>query len=72
MPTAAFCGPPHSESEVYYVKSSAIDVSPPRICDLMDRELKKVSLTTTTTTTQRADIPARWRITPDNSALELD
>gem|GEM_PF-4050407 len=24
MPKAAFCGLPHSESEVYYVKSSAI------------------------------------------------
>ena len=28
MPTAAFCGPPHSESEVYYVKSSAIERQP--------------------------------------------
>ena len=29
MPKAAFCGLPHSESEVYYVKSSAAERSPP-------------------------------------------
>jgi len=28
MPKAAFCGLPHSESEVYYVKSSAIGRQP--------------------------------------------
>jgi len=30
MPKAAFCGLPHSESEVYYVKSSAIGLTPCR------------------------------------------
>jgi len=28
MPTAAFCGLPHSESEVYYEKSRAIGLEP--------------------------------------------
>ena len=28
MPKAAFCGPPHSESEVYYAKVSAIGRQP--------------------------------------------
>jgi|GEM_PF-1760857 len=31
MPKAAFCGLPHSESEVYYVKSSAIAASAPPV-----------------------------------------
>gem|GEM_PF-4769191 len=28
MPKAAFCGPPHSESEVYYAKATAIEPEP--------------------------------------------
>ena len=31
MPNAAFCGLPHSESEVYYVKSSTIGLAPKRL-----------------------------------------